>query len=73
MSKVWDYIKAHDLQNPEDRREILADDTLRKVFGKDKCCRRRRCNAAKYSVAPRSAKAELLTCGHLARNLAEPF
>ena len=36
VSKVWDYIKAHDLQNPEDRREILADDKLRKVFGKDK-------------------------------------
>ncbi len=36
VSKVWDYIKAHSLQNPEDRREILADDTLRKVFGKDK-------------------------------------
>ena len=30
------YIKANNLQNPEDRREILADDTLRKVFGKDK-------------------------------------
>ena len=36
VSKVWDYIKAHNLQLPEDRREILADDTLRKVFGKDK-------------------------------------
>ncbi len=36
VSKVWDYIKANDLQNPEDRREILADDKLRKVFGKDK-------------------------------------
>ncbi len=36
VSKVWDYIKANNLQNPEDRREILADDTLRKVFGKDK-------------------------------------
>ena len=36
VSKVWDYIKAHNLQNPEDRREILADDKLRKVFGKDK-------------------------------------
>ena len=31
---VWDYIKAHDLQNPEDRREILCDDKMRKVFGK---------------------------------------
>ena len=36
VSKVWDYIKARNLQNPQDRREILADDTLRKVFGKDK-------------------------------------
>ena len=36
VSKVWDYIKAHNLQSPQDRREILADDTLRKVFGKDK-------------------------------------
>ena len=36
VSKVWDYIKARNLQNPEDRREILADDKLRKVFGKDK-------------------------------------
>lgn len=31
---VWDYIKAHDLQNPEDRREILCDDKMEKVFGK---------------------------------------
>jgi chromatin remodeling complex protein RSC6 len=36
VSKVWDYIKAHDLQNPGNRREIVADATLRKVFGKDK-------------------------------------
>jgi chromatin remodeling complex protein RSC6 len=35
-SKVWDHIKSHNLQNPENRREILADDKLRKVFGKDK-------------------------------------
>ena len=36
VSKVWDYIKSHNLQNPENRREILADDKLKKVFGKDK-------------------------------------
>ena len=36
VSKVWDYIKKHDLQNPENRREILADDTLEAVFGKKK-------------------------------------
>ena len=36
VSKVWGYIRAHNLQNPENRREILADDKLSKVFGKDK-------------------------------------
>ena len=36
VSKVWDYIKKQDLQNPENRREILADDTLEAVFGKKK-------------------------------------
>src|SRR3954447_4351379 len=36
VRKVWDYIKAHNLQNPENRREILADDKLKSVFGKDK-------------------------------------
>jgi upstream activation factor subunit UAF30 len=36
VSKVWEYIKTNSLQNPENRREILADDKLRKVFGKDK-------------------------------------
>ena len=28
VSKVWEYIKAHNLQNPQNRREILADDKL---------------------------------------------
>ena len=36
MSKVWAYIKANNLQNPQNKREIVADDRLRKVFGKDK-------------------------------------
>jgi upstream activation factor subunit UAF30 len=36
VSKMWDYIRSHNLQNPENRREILADDKLQKVFGKDK-------------------------------------
>jgi chromatin remodeling complex protein RSC6 len=37
ISKVWDHIKKNNLQNPENKREILADDKLKKVFGKDKC------------------------------------
>ena len=36
VSKVWEYIKSNNLQNPENRREILADDKLKEVFGKDK-------------------------------------
>ena len=36
VSKVWVYIKANNLQNPQNKREIVADDRLRKVFGKDK-------------------------------------
>ncbi len=36
VSKVWDYIKSRNLQNPEDKREILADEALQKVFGKDR-------------------------------------
>ena len=36
VSKIWDYIRSHKLQNPENRREILADDKLRKVFGREK-------------------------------------
>jgi len=36
VSKVWQYIKANNLQNPQNKREIVADDRLRKVFGKDK-------------------------------------
>jgi upstream activation factor subunit UAF30 len=36
VSKVWEYIKSHNLQNPENRPEILADDKLKSVFDKDK-------------------------------------
>ena len=37
VSKVWDHIRKNNLQNPNNKREILADDKLRKVFGVDKC------------------------------------
>lgn len=36
VSKMWDYIKSKDLQNPDNRREILADEALEKVFGAKK-------------------------------------
>ncbi len=36
VSKVWQYIKSHKLQNPDDGREILPDDKLNKVLGKAK-------------------------------------
>ena len=33
VSRVWAYIKKNDLQNPENRREILADGKLEPIFG----------------------------------------
>jgi upstream activation factor subunit UAF30 len=37
VSKIWVYIKANKLQNPANKREILADAKLKAVFGVDKC------------------------------------
>jgi chromatin remodeling complex protein RSC6 len=37
VSKVWDHIRKNNLQNPENKREIVADDKLKKIFGKDRC------------------------------------
>jgi chromatin remodeling complex protein RSC6 len=37
VSKMWDYIRTNKLQNPENKREILADDKLKKIFGVDRC------------------------------------
>jgi upstream activation factor subunit UAF30 len=31
--KIWVYIKKNDLQNPQNKRNILADDKLKAVFG----------------------------------------
>ena len=37
ISKVWDHIKKNNLQNPANKREILADAKLKPVFsGLDK-------------------------------------
>ncbi|WP_027314833.1 SWIB/MDM2 domain-containing protein [Microvirga flocculans] len=36
VSKMWDYIKKNNLQNPENKREIIADDKLKPIFGKPK-------------------------------------
>lgn len=34
--KLWEYIKAKNLQNPANKRNILADDALKAIFdGKD--------------------------------------
>jgi chromatin remodeling complex protein RSC6 len=33
VSKMWEYIKGHQLQNPQNKREILADDKLQAIFG----------------------------------------
>ena len=33
VKKLWEYIKKHDLQNPANKRNILADDKLMPIFG----------------------------------------
>ena len=35
VKKLWDYIKAHGLQDAADKRKVNADAKLRPVFGKD--------------------------------------
>lgn len=35
MKKIWDYIKAQNLQDPKDKRTIVADTKLRAVLGAD--------------------------------------
>lgn len=32
VKKLWEYIKAHDLQNPKDKRKIVLDDALGRLF-----------------------------------------
>jgi chromatin remodeling complex protein RSC6 len=32
MKKLWDYIRKHNLQDPQNRRMIRADDNLRPIF-----------------------------------------
>lgn len=36
VKKMWDYIKSNNLQNPQNKREILADAKLKPIFGKEK-------------------------------------
>jgi chromatin remodeling complex protein RSC6 len=33
VKQIWVYIKKHDLQNPKNKRNILADDKLKPLFG----------------------------------------
>ncbi|KAI5890298.1 SWIB-domain-containing protein [Schizophyllum commune H4-8] len=36
VKQLWVYIKANELQNPSNKREIVCDDALRRVFNTDK-------------------------------------
>ena len=35
VKQLWVYIKKHDLQNPQNKRNILADEKLKAIFGKN--------------------------------------
>ena len=32
VKKIWEYIKKHNLQNPKNKRNIIADDKLKPLF-----------------------------------------
>lgn len=32
VKKLWEYIKKHDLQDPSNKRNIIADENLKKIF-----------------------------------------
>jgi upstream activation factor subunit UAF30 len=36
MKKIWDYIKKNNLQNPSNKRNIIADEKLLPLFGNKK-------------------------------------
>ncbi|KAI0343733.1 SWIB-domain-containing protein [Trametopsis cervina] len=36
VKHIWEYIKANERQNPDDKREILCDENLRAIFGVDR-------------------------------------
>jgi upstream activation factor subunit UAF30 len=36
VKRLWEYIRHHDLQDPQDKRHILCDDPMRKVFKQDR-------------------------------------
>lgn len=33
VKKLWEYIKKNDLQDPKNKRNIVADENLKEVFG----------------------------------------
>lgn len=35
VKRIWEYIRAHDLQMESDKRQIRCDDTMRAVFKQD--------------------------------------
>ena len=36
VKRIWEYVRAHDLQDPKDKRMILCDEGMRAVFKQDK-------------------------------------
>lgn len=36
VKRMWEYIREHDLQNPENKKEIFLDEDMKGVFGCDK-------------------------------------
>jgi len=35
VKKIWEYVKERNLQNPDDKRQIMCDEKLQAVFKQD--------------------------------------
>jgi chromatin remodeling complex protein RSC6 len=56
--KLWDYIKSHNLQNPENKREIRPDATLGKVIGTEPINMMKMTGAVSKHMTPTEVKEE---------------
>ena len=62
VKHIWLYIKEKDLQNPSDKREIICDDKMKKIFNVDRIGMFRMNQMLGECVAPCSHYHRLLTC-----------
>lgn len=61
VKSLWVYIKENNLQNPNDKREILLDDKMRAVFGVDTFTVSLTCTAVALNCPPGEGRGKVLS------------